>query len=92
MTETVRRFDEARRLLVLSALAYRGFQSGLTPRLQSERLHGAVERGLGNLATLTGGWLVWGPVAYRAPFSLVDDSLMFVVRSATSSCRPAIST
>ena len=24
--------------------------------------------------------LVWGPIAYRAPFSLVDDSLMYVVR------------
>ncbi len=82
MTETVHRFDEARRLLVLSALAYRGFQSGLTPQVQSERLQGAVERGLGNFAALAGAWeLVWGPIAYRAPLSLVDDSLMFVVRS-----------
>lgn len=82
MTETVRRFDEARRLLVLSALSYRSFSSGLTPRLQSERLHGAIERGLGNLAGIAGGWeLVWGPIAYRAPLSLVDDSVMFVVRS-----------
>lgn len=81
MTEAVRRFDEARRLLVLSALSYRSFSSGLTPRLQSERLHGAVERGLGNLAEIAGGWeLVWGPIAYRAPLSLVDDSVMFVVR------------
>ena len=37
-------FDEARRMLILSAPSYRGFDSGLTPRLQAERLHGAVER------------------------------------------------
>jgi hypothetical protein len=66
---------------VLSALSYRGFQSGLTTRLQAERLRGAVERGLANLASTAGSWeLVWGPVAHRAPFGLVDDGLMYVVR------------
>ena len=79
MTEATRRFEEARRLLVLAALSYRGFQSGLTPQLQSERVHGAVERGLIKLADVCGMWeLVWGPVTCRAPFSIVDDNLMFV--------------
>ena len=82
MADATPRFEEARRMLVLSALSYRGFQSGLTTRLQAERLRGAVERGLRNLAEIAGAWeLVWGPVAHRAPFGLVDDSLMYVVRS-----------
>jgi hypothetical protein len=84
MTDTAPRFDEARRMLALAALSYRGFQSGLTPRLQSERLHGAVERGLGNLTPIARGYeLVWGPIAYRAPLSLVDDVLMYVVRGTS---------
>jgi hypothetical protein len=84
MTDTAPLFDEARRMLALSALSYRGFQSGLTPRLQSERLHGAVERGLGNLEPIARGYeLVWGPIAYRAPISLVDDALMYVVRATS---------
>ncbi len=79
------RFEEARPMLVLAALAYRGFDGGLTPRLQAERLEGAVTRGLVNLANVAGPWeLVWGPIAYRAPFSLVDDSLMYVVRGRTN--------
>jgi hypothetical protein len=85
MTDATRRFEDARRLLVLSALSYRGFQSGHTPQLQSERVHGAVTRGLTKLADVCGMWeLVWGPVTYRAPFSIVDDNLMFVVRNTTT--------
>jgi hypothetical protein len=75
-------FDESQQMLCLAALSYRRFEESLQGWIHVERVRDAVHRGLRELAPICGEWvLVWGPVAYRAPFSLFDDNVMFVLRS-----------
>src|SRR5439155_14268427 len=48
----------------------------------ADRLRLALTRGFRDVSPQKRAWdLAWGPVSYRAPFSLVDDSVMYVVRS-----------
>lgn len=76
---------EARRILCLAAVTYRGFEGPLRDALHDERLERAVARGLVDLAAICGAHdLVWGPVTYRAPFSLADDEMMFVARDRSA--------
>jgi hypothetical protein len=75
-------FDDAPEMLCLAALTYRRFDETALPQLDARRLDAAVRRGLLDVGPLAGRWeLVWGPAAWRAPFSLFDDAAMFVVRS-----------
>ena len=70
-----------RTMLCLAALTYRRYTSWSPGTLHDQRLRSAVENGLEEIADLRGRWdLAWGPESYRAPFSLFDDAMMFVVR------------
>ena len=76
--------SEARGMLCLAALSYRAFEGPLAGPLHIDRLRLALDRGFTELAPTCGAWQrAWGPVTYRAPFSLVDDELMYVVRAGT---------
>ncbi len=71
-------------MLCLAALSYRGFSDVDLPVPHTDELRAAITRGLGALTPLRGRWqLVWGPVWYRAPFSVFDDGVVYVARSAT---------
>jgi hypothetical protein len=75
-------FAEAQSMLCLAALSYRGFEDPGVGFLHIERLRQGLAGGFKDLSPVQRRWdLAWGPVSYRAPFSVVDDSLMYVVRS-----------
>ena len=75
-------FPEAQTMLCLAALSYRGFEDPGAGFFHTDRLHLALARGFRDVSPQKRAWdLAWGPVSYRAPFSLVDDSVMYVVRS-----------
>jgi lipase (class 3) len=72
---------EQKEALCLSAITYRNFAWGGGGWIHGKDLHSAIAAGLDNVPLTRGHWdLAWGPVAYRAPLSLVDDALMYVVR------------
>jgi hypothetical protein len=84
-------FVEARQMLCLAALSYRGFEGLLHRTVHVERLQRALERGLHDFTGLCGPCqLAWGPVAYRAPFSLFDDAVMYAVRRGPEPHRYAV--
>jgi hypothetical protein len=73
--------DEHEESLCLSGITYRNFGWGGGGWIHGGNLHTSIADGLENVPLTRGRWdLVWGPVAYRAPLSLVDDALMYVVR------------
>lgn len=75
-------FEERREMMGLAAITYRGFSDATQALPHWLQLHGAVERSLEDLAPTRGRWeLVWGPEVYRAPLSVLDDAMMYVVRS-----------
>lgn len=76
-------FTDEQVMLCLAALAYRGYLDASLARVNATRL--AIARGLHTLAPLRDGWdLVWGPACYRAPVSVFDDALVYVVRRRRS--------
>ena len=80
--EETARFSDDQVLLCLAGLAYRGFNDAAVGGLHTDAVRRAITQGLNTLSPLAGGWeLVWGPVSYRAPLSLLDDGLMYVVRN-----------
>src|SRR4051812_4357560 len=73
--------DERREMMCLAALTYRGFSDATRELPHTAALHRAVAEPLDDIAVTHGRWdLVFGPVAYRAPFSVLDDAMMYVVR------------
>ena len=75
-------------MLCLAALPYRGFHDVDPTTVHADRLHAAVVRGLDEIECVRGRWqVVWGPVAYRAPLSMFDDGVVYVVRSLTRPSR-----
>src|SRR5262249_47823468 len=75
-------FNEAQTMLCLAALSYRGFEDPGLGLFHTEHMRRALERGFKDVSPQRRGWdLAWGPASYRAPFSLVDDSVMYVARS-----------
>jgi len=82
---------EVREMLVLALLSYRGFQDVTVPLADIPRLRGAIDRGLAQLEPVKGRWeIVWGPASYRAPFSLFDSTMMYVVREIAAPHRYVI--
>jgi hypothetical protein len=79
-------------MLCLAALTYRRYSSWIPGRLHDLGLRKAVNDGLKTFEPLpSGNWrLVWGPESYRAPLSLVDDAMMFVVRQEANPPRYVI--
>ncbi len=74
-------FTDDQVMLCLAGLAYRGFNDPAAGRFHTDVVRRAVMNGLDTLAPVAGEWeLVWGPAAYRAPGSLLDDEMMYVVR------------
>lgn len=72
---------EVREMLVLALLSYRGFANVTAPLPGTAPLRGAIARGLETLAPVKGCWqIVWGPAAYRAPFSVFDSTMAYVAR------------
>src|SRR5258706_9964997 len=81
-------FSDEQVMLCLAALCYRGFSSSTVGRFHVDAVGRAIARGLDTLAPLEREWeLVWGPAAYRSPFSLLDDELMYVVRRRRAPAR-----
>lgn len=73
--------DEARVMLTLAMLSYRAYHSLKPGQLKLARLRNAVKSGLEELPTTSGRFdLVWGPSAYRAPFTVFDENVMYVVK------------
>jgi hypothetical protein len=68
-------------MLCLAGLAYRGFQESGWGAEHDSAVARAVLLGLETLAPLRDRWeLVWGPATYRASFSVIDDTMAYVVR------------
>jgi hypothetical protein len=75
-------FTEEQVMLCLAGLSYRGYLDAGPGHTNAIGL--AIKRGLQTLAPVRDAWdIVWGPACYRAPASLFDDALVYVVR-----CRP----
>ncbi len=74
-------FSDDQIMLCLAGLAYRGVHSAGAGRLHTEAIGRAIAEGLDTLPPLAGGWdLAWGPATYRAPVSIIDDTLVYVAR------------
>lgn len=81
-TEAPHRFDDGQVMLTLAMLSYRAYDDLLPGHLAVPRLRTAIDDGLRALAPVRGDWeLVWGPASYQAPFTVFDESVMYVVRS-----------
>jgi hypothetical protein len=78
-------------MLVLAMLSYRAYHSLRPGEVQLARLYGAVEDGLATLEPLGENWeLVWGPAAYRAPFTTFDENVMYLVHDRRTPNRYAV--
>ena len=78
-------------MLVLAMLSYRAYHSLRPGEVHLARLYGAVEDGLATLEQLGESWeLVWGPAAYRAPFTTFDENVMYVARDRRTTDRYAV--
>jgi hypothetical protein len=78
-------------MLVLAMLSYRAYHDLGRGRLELGHLRAAVEDGLRHLPPVRGKWeLVWGPAAYRAPFTVFDENVMYVVRAIEATDRYAV--
>lgn len=66
-------------MMCLAGLCYRGFADLATGEAQVATLARKIDDGLA-LPLLAGWERVWGPAAYRAPGSIVDDGLVYAVR------------
>ena len=74
--------DDARVLLTLAALTYRGFQDVLPGEPHEAIVKRALLDGLEKLEPVRGEWdLVWGPVTSRIPLAVFDSNAMYVVRN-----------
>src|SRR5262245_1572691 len=74
--------DDARVMLTLAALTYRGFQDVLPGEPHEAIVKRALLDGLEKLEPVRGEWdLVWGPVTSRIPLAVFDSNAMYVVRS-----------
>jgi hypothetical protein len=83
--------DTAREMLLLSMLSYRAYDDLRPGEVALGRLQRAVDRGLTEIPHLDDRWeLVWGPAAYRAPFTVFDENVMYVVRDRSASHRLAV--
>lgn len=84
-------YTEQQTMLCLALLSYREFHRGSLGSLSEDRIGRALSRGLEDVTPLRGRWdLAWGPATYRAPFTLFDDSLMYVVRSRRRTAQYAV--
>ncbi len=73
-------FPEEQVMLCLAGLSYRGYLAAGPGHSNAVGL--AITRGLQTLAPVRDAWdIVWGPASYRAPASIFDDTLVYVVRS-----------
>ena len=72
-------FTDEQVMLCLAALSYRGYLDASPGHTNAVRL--AIARGLQTLAPVRDAWdIVWGPACYRAPVTVFDDTLVYVVR------------
>lgn len=73
--------DAAQVMLTLAMLSYRACHDLRPGQLKSARLRNAVKSGLEELPPTAGRFeLVWGPSAYRAPLTVFDEDVMYVVK------------
>ena len=85
--------SDRQKMLCLAALSYRSYADWTPGTVRDARLRETIENGLKDprLPLLENQWsLVWGPESYRAPLSLVDDSMMFVAREVGGAKRYAV--
>lgn len=76
-------FNDDQTMLSLAGLAYRGFHEAGWGAAHDQAVAEALTQGLRTLPPLGGRWeLVWGPATYRATFSVIDDTMAYVVRDA----------
>ncbi len=68
-------------MLALAMLSYRAFHDLHPGELRLARLRRSVLNGLEDIPPIAGRFdLVWGPAAYRAPFTIFDQNVMYVVK------------
>ena len=89
-TAARRRTTEGQQMLTLAFLSYRAYADLRPGHLQLAHLRSAVTQGLTDLAPVHDWELVWGPAAYRAPFTVFDENVMYVVRHRRRTCRFAV--
>lgn len=86
-------FSDEPVMLCLASLCYRSFGSGTVGRFHVDTVQRSIAAGLESLPPLENDWeLVWGPAVYRAPVSLLDDELMYVVRRRTGPATHVVAT
>ncbi len=79
-TETLVPPDE-QTMLALAMLSYRAFHDLRPGELRLARLRRSILNGLEDVPPVADRFdLVWGPAAYRAPFTVFDQNVMYVVR------------
>ncbi len=73
--------DAAEVMLTLAMLTYRAYHDLKPGQLRLARLRNAVRSGLEELPPTAGRYeLAWGPAAYRAPFTVFDENVMYIVK------------
>ncbi len=73
--------DAAEVMLTLAMLSYRACHDLRSGELKSARLRNAIKSGVEELPPTAGRFeLVWGPSAYRTPFTAFDENVMYVVK------------
>jgi len=79
-------FADEQVMLCLAALSYRGYLDASPGHTNAVQL--AITRGLQTLAPVRDAWdIVWGPAGYRAPVTVFDDTLVYVVRCRLTPAR-----
>src|SRR5262249_24848347 len=82
---------DARTMLTLAGLTYRGFQDFLPGDPHEFVVRQAVLDGLQRLAPVRDDWdLVWGPVTSRVPLGVFDSNAMYVVRHRRAAHRHVV--
>ena len=83
--------DQDQVMLTLAMLSYRAYDDLLPGHLAVRHLRQVIDEGLQTLGPVAGDWtLVWGPASYQAPFTVFDESVMYVVRSVSPPTRYAV--
>lgn len=75
-------YTENDEMLVLAAIAYRGFDLALPETPKRQAMYRAMEKCLNTLGPVKGKWeIVWGPASYSAGPLALDDCAMYVARN-----------
>lgn len=78
-------------MLSLAFISYLGFYETSFSEKGHLRIYESINEGLSTIPPAAGNWrLLWGPASYRAPLTIFDENLMYVVQSTQDHARYAI--